>query len=231
MHEKDHFLGLGEGSRPARCSRTRWGETSTKLAQSGNVALCDNWRGEESVILGQKTIHVTRSVPRAVAYFGIDGDVVAAFTLGAFIQTHAHGTSEGACRLHGETNGHTPRCSTLTKRSCGRVPTGALLVAPLSHESTVVTLSTSSFWLIPSRCAPTRSWSMLRPPWSSWCSCPPKRRPDEDAGTAMQVSSTRDQSAELTLGVPATIAAAASLRGDTVCTEWPPHGVRRRLDT
>ena len=104
-------------------------------------------------------------------------------------------------------------------------------LAPLSHESMVVTLSTSSFWLIPSRCAPTRSWSMLRPPWSSWCSCPPKRRPDEDAGTAMQVSSTRDQSAGLTLGVPATIAAAASLRGDTVCTEWPPHGVRRRLDT
>jgi hypothetical protein len=34
----------------------------------------------------------------------------------------------------------------------------------------------------------------------------------------MQVSSTRDQSAGLTLGVQATIAAAASLRGDTVCT-------------
>ena len=89
-------------------------------------------------------------------------------------------------------------------------------LAPLSHESMVVTLSTSSFWLIPSRCAPTRSWSLLRPPRSSWCSCPPNRRPDEDAGAATQVSSTRDQSAVLTLGVPATIAAAASLRGDTV---------------
>ena len=92
-------------------------------------------------------------------------------------------------------------------------------LAPLSHESMVVTLSTSSFWLIPSRCAPTRSWSLLRPPLSSWCSCPPNRRPDGDAGAATQVSSTRDQSAVLTLGVPATIAAAASLRGDTV-SKW-----------